>query len=444
MLKINETHYSPEDFERHYQQFANMNMLENGTVSRIAICLEDNATWLALCFFLKRQQVSVMPIHPSTPLQTAIRLAERADCNRLYYHNLSLPVSIRSETKAQETAGLIQMSSGTTGEPKCINRSWRSIDTEIASYVKSFTKPENMTPIVACPVTHSYGLICGVMVALARGQTPHIVTDINPKYLIKTLQNCQRPLLYSSPTMLQGLIRLWPKNSKIHAAMTSGTIMSRPVFEQLSPYITHLFQQYGCSEAGCVAINQNMTCTQDVGTPLPHLKVSSSNRAEQPEEIIVTVESDVAGQPAQVIHTQDLGYLHNNEEGETMLRFVARLDDTIIVAGLNVYPQDVEDIILRHPDIVDAVVFKVDDHFAGQRVCLQFTAQKTLDERTLRHWCTEQLASYQVPHRILQVTGIERLPNGKVNRKKIANDLVAADQARHAETSAAQPTSLAL
>ncbi|GLQ32864.1 AMP-binding protein [Litoribrevibacter albus] len=418
------------------QQQSTFEQLTLSSESRIAVCLEDTALWLALCFYLKSIQASVMPIHPAMPKEAALRMAQKAGCSRLFYHGLETEHTCTIDTESntinnftnsinevnnikRDSGVLIQMSSGTTGEPKCIDRSWQSIDREIESYLSVFTLPNQMTPLIACPVSHSYGLICGVLVALARkkmarGQTPRVITNINPKYLVKTIQGADKPLLYTSPTMLQGVLRLLPKEQKLHAAMSSGTILPKHTFDQFSPRIEHFFQQYGCSEAGCITINQNMTSAIDVGTPLPHLSVTAGNSADAPDEVVVTTDA------GQVIHTNDLGYLNVDAQGQAMLSFVSRLDDTIIVAGLNVYPQEVEDLILSHPHITDAVVFKVEDKYAGQRVGLQFTAQQHIEPSELRAWCQANLASFQIPQYFDQVEQIERLANGKVNRKQIA------------------------
>ncbi len=423
MLVINDTYYSAEDFDKKYTVFRKNKVLSDKKKNRIAVCLEDSATWLALCLYLKEKSISVMPIHPSTPLHAAERIAKKANCHVLYYHTLEIFTVLHEKALEAQDPGLIQMSSGTTGEPKCINRSWKSIDTEINSYTTTFSKPQEMTPVIACPITHSYGLISGVMVALARKQTPIIVNNINPKFLIKTLKKCDRPLLYTSPTMLEGLMRLWPKGSQLHAIMTSGTIMSRSVFEKISPHINHMFQQYGCSEAGCITINQNMTTNNDIGTPLSHIKLSSGKSIDSPEEIIATINtsSSELEKVKHIVHTQDIGYMQLNENGQLSLHFIARLDDTIIVAGLNVYPQDIEDVVLTHPDVTDAVAFKIEDPYAGQRICLHYTSNRVLDTHYVRSLCRLHLANHQIPQILKQVNTIERMPNGKISRKKLTD-----------------------
>lgn len=438
MLQIDDTFYSTTDFQKQDELFDSFFKLNDENQKPIAVCLQDTQTWLALCLYFKKQNVSVMPIHPSTPLTAAKRLAKLAGCDTLYFHEITQSIELTSselsntqKTSFQDTpfAGLIQMSSGTTGEPKCIVRSWQSIDIEVDNYIKAFSLPNTMTPVIACPTTHSYGLISGVLVALARGKTPIVITSINPKYLIKQLLSCEQPLLYASPTLLRSLMRLWPKQPQLHAAMTSGTMMSQVVFDELQAKIIHLFQQYGCSEAGCISVNQKMTTPQAIGEPLPHWQVDAGESIGHLAEIVATPSPEFS-EDLSIVYTQDLGYfVHQRENPQrnsgdtTMLHYVSRQDDTIIVAGLNVYPQQIEDIVLTHPHIIDAVVFKIEDVYAGHRVCLHYVADTSnleLKTNDVRSWCQQQMAEYQVPQQLFSVDKIDRMANGKISRKQLA------------------------
>jgi fatty-acyl-CoA synthase len=96
------------------------------------------------------------------------------------------------------------------------------------------------------------------------------------------------------------------------------------------------------------------------------------------------------------------------------------LDDTIIVSGLNVYPTEIEDIILQHPKVTDAVIFKIEDAFAGFRVCLQYVTNEVLLPTDLRQWCSKHMATFQIPQVLQPVSEIARMANSKVNRKQIA------------------------
>ncbi|WP_287367569.1 AMP-binding protein, partial [Mesorhizobium sp.] len=313
------------------------------------------------------------------------------------------------EERASEAGQLLQMSSGTTGEPKCIARAWSDIDDEIESYTSAFVEPQDMTPLIAGPTTHSYGLICGVLVALKRGQSPAILDTGNPKFLLRKLRETERPYLISSPAILYTLARLLPAGEQIHATMTSGTLLPEPWFRQIRAKSRHMFQQYGCSEAGCIAINPNVQAANEVGYVLPRFSLRDTGTAGEPKEIAVE-RKDVA------VETRDLGY--RRDDG--MLVFLSRLDDLINVSGLNVYPKEVEDVVLTFGGIGDAVVFRKQDAFAGERVALLFSAEHAVDRTQLRQRCAERLAAHQVPTEILQVERIPRQANGKISRRDVA------------------------
>ncbi|MBD9557494.1 MULTISPECIES: AMP-binding protein [Ensifer] len=409
MIRIDDRLYDEAYFSARSAELAAEIGLGAQDTGRYAVCFSETVDWLALFFAIRKAGASVLPIHPGTPYPAARKLAIGAGCDRLFYNSLTAEVLEPSDLLSAEGT-LLQMSSGTTGAPKCVARNWTEIDAEIESYVATFREPEDMTPVVACPTTHSYGLICGILVALKRGQTPVIVNTANPKYLLKVLREIERPLLYSSPAILHTLARLTPAGEQIHATMTSGTLLPDPWFADIRAKSRFMFQQYGCSESGCIAINLDVTSAGDMGFVLPHLIAATGNTAEDAGEIVV---SNGDGAP---IHTRDLGY----RRADGMLVFVSRLDDMINVSGLNVYPKDVEDAVMAMPAVTDAVAFRKADRFAGERVALLFSAEAPVAPQAVREWCSRHLASHQLPMEILQIDAVPRQANGKISRRDVA------------------------
>lgn len=414
MIQIDDQYCDSDFFECRYQAFAEFPHLKDVAGKRIAACLTDAADWLALCWYLQQRGASAYPIHANTPLIAAKRQAQAANCHFLLFNRVGQahPLMRALDTR-DEQAVLVQMSSGTTGAPKVIERSWQAIDKELAAYNQLFTAAKGLTPVVACPITHSYGLISGILSAVKRGADVKVITGLNPKFIIKQLLT-EPSLLYASPTLLNVIAQFASEHHPLSAVMTSGTILPQPWFEQLQRKSKLLFQQYGCSEAGCVALNQQVDAANQIGEVLPHLQVSAGNES-QPKEIVII-------DNGKQIASADLGYFDQSNK----LRFVSRIDDTIIVAGLNVYPQEVEDVVLAHPQINDCVVFKRKDNQAGERVCLQVVSDDLLSFEQVRSWCQDKLAQHQIPTEISQVEQIEKLANGKVNRKRLAEQALEA------------------
>ncbi|WP_413378616.1 AMP-binding protein [Alkalihalobacillus sp. 1P02AB] len=408
MLFVNEQFYSVADLEALQNKCEQLNLFEDGEKKRIAVCLNDPFEMLALFFYVRKKGSSITLIHSSSPKEAAVRAANETSSHLLFYQSLENPIDLNRET--DESMGvLIQMSSGTTGKPKCIERTWEEIDTEIESYNQALSGQKEKTTIIMCPITHSYGLISGVLSSLNRGITPVIITNQNPKYMVKMLKKYPEHLLYASPALLQTLCHFVEKDMKLDCVMTSGMLLPKKLFVQLKKITNQLSQQYGCSEAGCVLMKHQLTSHEEIGFPLSHLEIETGTDETEPSEIVIHLGN-------KTIYTKDLGYF--NATGGIF--YLERIDDMINVAGLNVYPHQVEEVILEHPKIKDIVVYKKTDLYAGERVCCQFVSdEEGLDVQELRKWCFHQLPSHQIPIECKQVNAIERLPNGKISRKKL-------------------------
>jgi len=104
-------------------------------------------------------------------------------------------------------------------------------------------------------------------------------------------------------------------------------------------------------------------------------------------------------------------------DGEGNLTVWGRLDDLVITGGENVYPAEVERVLLEHPDVVDVVVMGVDDRQWGRSLRAAVVAPG-LDEATLTAWARERMAGYKVPKQWDFVVQIPRADLGKPKRNQ--------------------------
>ncbi len=113
----------------------------------------------------------------------------------------------------------------------------------------------------------------------------------------------------------------------------------------------------------------------------------------------------------------DIGHL--DEDGYLFL--TDRRSDMIIRAGVNLYPREIEDVLYRHPAVVDCAVFGVPDDRDGEHpvAVVETRSEVTADE--LAGWCAERLDPYKVPTHFELVAELPRDPNGKV-LKRILRD----------------------
>ncbi|MDG4657353.1 AMP-binding protein [Ectobacillus antri] len=410
MLFVNEQYYTISDLEEYHYKFEHLPELQDCQNKRIAACLPEAFSYIALCLYIWKKGGSFVPIHAATPFLAAKEIACESAAHVLFFHSFEDATIIKKEQNEQE-GFLVQMSSGTTGTPKKILRTWLMIEEELEAYTSVFPEHVGSTTIIACPVTHSYGLISGVFAALKRGSTPVIITNSNPKYVLRILREYPDHILYAAPALLHMLVQLAKPVGQFNAVMTSGTLMPQPWLDALCLTANRVLQQYGCSETGCVTLHPDLRHAEEMGRALPHVRIQTGTE-DAPGEIVISTKHGK-------IFTKDIGYVKGD-----MLCFVTRQDDMINVAGLNVYPSVVEKVLLLDERLEEAVVYKKQDMYAGERVCAQFTSVAVIEITELLTLCQKYLAPHQIPVELVQVDEIKKLPNGKVSRRMLGGIMV--------------------
>ncbi|PFN02152.1 MULTISPECIES: AMP-binding protein [Bacillus cereus group] len=403
MLTVNKQEYSKNDFELRLQTYENMEHFQEVNGKRFALCITDPFDIITLVFFLKQKKASVLLIHGETPKDTAIEMAKRAECFGILYGDFKQFITLNGEHEIKKEPSLLQYSSGTTGEPKLIERPWEEIEREIDAYNQALQCEVDEVPIVLAPVSHSYGLICGTLSAIMRGSKPIVITSKNPKFALNIIRNTPKHIIYAVPLMLHIMGSFPQETFQFHKVMTSGSPLPESLFYKLKGMTKYMMQQYGCSEAGCISICHNMNTHLDLGEALPHAFIRISGDQNEPEEIVVTIGE-------KMIYTKDLGY--RSERG---LHFVGRMDDVINVSGLKVFPVEVEETMLRLDGIQEAIVYRGKHPVMGEIVKAKVIS--SIEPVQIREWCIQHLPSYKVPHEIENVTEIPKNATGKVSRK---------------------------
>lgn len=379
---------------------------------RYALCSSDPLFVVSMVLFLRERGQSVLPIHGDTPIETALRLARRAECEGLFYQSAEQYHRLDSVTVREEgSPALYQYSSGTTGEPKLIGRSWEEIGKEIAAYNERLDAQllGEDTPVILASITHAYGLISGVLSALARDVEPIVMNSQSPKAVVQYLKENPKHLLYGVPALLQGLAPLFEHGGvKLHGIMSSGASLSPFLYEHYSQSSALLLQQYGCTEAGCASLAIGMESYDDLGIPLGHLAIHSDT---EPAELMISISG-------RDILTGDLGCTSDNGR----IRFLGRLDDLINVAGLKVMPAEVEEVICTLEGVTEAVVYRGVHPVNGETVRAQVVAAKAVTAGDVREWCLRHLPPYKAPSEVQMTTSIPRMPSGKISRKLLEQE----------------------
>jgi long-chain acyl-CoA synthetase len=231
--------------------------------------------------------------------------------------------------------------------------------------------------------------------------------------------------------------------------LTSGAApLPRQVADDLRERMPHveIAEGYGCTETAAIISSSPLGQSRpgSVGRPAAGVRL----RIELPDgteaapgedgEICVTGPMLMSGYwnaPAETEQTMRGGWLHTGDVGRMQdgyLYIVDRIKDLIIRGGYNVYPRDVEDVLIAHPDVTGAAVVGRPDPKYGEEVvgfvALRAGAQVTPDD--LVAYAREHLSAVKYPREIRVIDAIPLTSVLKTDRKRLRAMLAGASQAQ--------------
>lgn len=416
MIIVDKQKYGKYEWQTRSNQMARTEPYRNPLGRRYGVCLKHPFDLLSTIFYLREHGGSVLLIHADTPVDTARQTAEEAGCSYLLYDAWDEWTAIPTGPCPDNyESSVLQYSSGTTGKAKLIARPWTQVDLEIESYNKLFQPGPDEQPLILVPLSHSFGLITGVLASLARGREPEVVHNKNPKYALHQIRSVNKPIVYGVPFQFHLLDSLAKDEAAIHKLVSSGSPLSEPLLNRLRKNTEEIWQQYGCTETGCLSLGSGPSSPSDVGFPLSHYQLSILSENSEPAcgNLAATAGEIAVEVGAGIIRTRDLGY---RDPVTGRLHVLGRFDDLINVSGLKVIPSEVEAVIGRMPGIAEVVVFKTEHSVWGEAVKAMVVASSAVQEQDIRSWCMEHLPAYQVPGTIERVAEIPKMPSGKISR----------------------------
>ncbi|MCL2899355.1 class I adenylate-forming enzyme family protein [Brenneria tiliae] len=121
------------------------------------------------------------------------------------------------------------------------------------------------------------------------------------------------------------------------------------------------------------------------------------------------------------LRTGDLGYRDDNG----FYFITGRLKELIIKGGENIAPREIDDVLVRHPAVLEAAAFAVPDAYYGQEIAAAIVLKDgcPLDEAALREWCRQKLGKYKTPRAFHVVDNLPRGASGKIQRLKLGEQL---------------------
>jgi long-chain acyl-CoA synthetase len=368
-----------------------------------------------------------------------------------------LPLLAFAGLEAAQPAGLIDSepsslaallyTGGTTGRSKGVMISHDALSASAFAATATSYDPSMTTSLLPLPLSHVYGLMVSVMTLHAPDPgTSVLMRWFDPAGWLVLAQQHRVSTSPLVPSMLQMLLQqpLEDYDLSALARLNSGAApLPRQVaadFERRLPHV-EIAEGYGCTETAAIIATSPVGQARrgSVGRPAPgvQVRIELPDGAEagpgQDGEICVrgaVVMSGYWNAPAETEQAMRGGWLHTGDVGrldDGYLYIVDRIKDLIIRGGYNVYPRDVEDVLIQHPDVIAAaVVGRPDDKYGEEVVAfvqLRDGAQAGPDD--LVAFAREHLSAVKYPREVRVIDAIPLTSVLKTDRKRLRATLAA-------------------
>ena len=349
---------------------------------------------------------------------------------------------------------VILYTSGTTGTPKGAVLTHLNVLMNVdVSVIDSFDITPDDVVLGCLPLFHTFGQTCCMNTAFRAGASIVLMPRFDGAGALGLLERERCTVFMGVPTMYFALLEAAREQTQagralptgLRSAMSGGAALPLSVLERFKEVFgVDVMEGYGLTETSPVAtFNQKGFPARPgtVGPPIWGVEVEIT-RAELDDRI----ELLPAGELGEVIvrgHNVFAGYLNNPKateetftdgwfrtgdlgikDADGYLSIVDRKKEMILRGGFNVYPREVEEVLLRHPGIAQVAVIGAADEKYGEEVCavvVRDPAGPPVSAEELSEWAKERIAAYKYPRIVYFVEAMPMGPSGKVLKRELVS-----------------------
>ena len=421
-----------------------------GTVRNGAIIVPINLmlTMEEIAYIVKNSEAKYMIVQPV--ILQKVNLTKEAVEKALGITLIVLDETFRRETAEISTDDFESFSdesaistflytSGTTGKQKAAMLTHKNLLFNAEQcYLGLTAKPDDIYMCVL-PMFHVFAFTACILMPLWSGATVSILESFQPKEVIETLLKDEITVFMGVPAMYVVLLEAGKKNitfPKLRFCVSGGAALPVQIYRQGRDIMKlPIVEGYGLTEASpAVCFNPPFGVQKEgsIGLPIPYAecRIFDENDVELPAgevgELVVRGENIMQGYYRQEEETKKTlrnGWLHTGDlakkDEDGYLFIVDRKKDMVVVAGLNVYPREVEEIIYQYPKVKEAAVIGITDKLRGEYV-KAFVVLKEGEECTQKEllaYLKERLASYKLPRAVEFITELPKNGAGKIMKR---------------------------
>lgn len=349
------------------------------------------------------------------------------------------------ETKSSDTAVIIY-TSGTTGRPKGAELTHSNLFANTVLSADLFNCESEDIHLIVLPLFHIFAMVVMMNTALYRGATAILLPRFDAKTVLNTLDMHKVTVFAGVPTMYWGLNNYLDTNdfdisnikANLKSCLSGGASLPVPVLEKFEEcFDIIILEGFGMSEGSPVVTFNQLDVGRkigSVGTPVWGVKVKLVNKegetvsVGEKGELLYKGHNVMKGyykNPEATAKTIVNGWLHSGDiavqDEDGFFFIVDRTKDMIIRGGLNVYPREVEAVMMKHAAVSMAAVIGVPDLKMGEEIkaFIVLNEGKTATIEELTEYTKANIAAYKYP-RIIEITAtLPMSATGKILKKEL-------------------------
>ncbi|MCD4741271.1 MAG: acyl--CoA ligase [Desulfobacteraceae bacterium] len=412
---------------------------------RIALFCEDSIEYIIMALSVLDTGAVIVPISPSLSSNELESLCERIKIkyilteekltkypvilekylNKLYLHEVDKDIIYSKEYLEVDAPAFIRFSSGTTGESKGVLLTHNAIIERTSAANANLNISSN--DIIGWFLSMSFHFVVSILLFLRKGAHIVLSQDNFPTGIVNAFETNKPTFLYASPfhyNLLATDTNI-PNNilSDVRKAVVTAVSLNKKTDQQFfKKFKIHLSQAYGIIEVGLPFINDKFDDDHicSVGKILPGYQLKIQNPDKKGQGIILLKGKGMYHaytspwkERAQWFDTGDIGYLKNS-----YLFIAGRSKNLINFAGMKIFPEEVEEIILGYDQISEVRVFAEQHDIYGQLPIAEvvLSTKKKLDVYKLKKYCLQRLDTYKIPKEFIEVKSIKKTTSNKIKR----------------------------